>query len=216
MHFREHSVSIRGDVEFTKGIVCNNFSGFDQEDLLLESNQDVRLRAVEANQQGGSAVTLSSSQIEVISPSLQASFNNSVYFDVTPEKLEISANEVLVTSSSGLVVNGEVQASRLANNFALDQGITIESVGQALTLQAANDLNVASQTGDITVSAFGDVSLTADGVLRLSGGDYVLDSLPTPASDIAASAFQLCVCRTGRLYRVAASAVCATGIALCA
>jgi len=215
MHIREHSVAIRGDVEFTKGIVCNNFSGFDKEDLLLESNQDVRLRAVEPNQQGGSAVTLTSGQVEVITPSFQASFNDTVYFDATPERLELSANEVLVTSASGLVVNGEVQASRLANNFALDQGLTIESIGQALTLQAANDVNLASQTGDVSFSAFGDVTLTAGGVLRLEGGEYVLDSLPTPAVDAGANAFQLCVCQSGRLYRVAATAVCATGVALC-
>eukprot|EP00045_Choanoeca_perplexa_P008007 m.73261 g.73261 ORF g.73261 m.73261 type:complete len:297 (+) comp14320_c0_seq2:177-1067(+) len=216
MHIRESSVSIRGDVEFTKGIVCNNFSGFDQEDLTLESNQDVRLRAVEPDQQGGSAVTLTSGQVEVITPSFQASFNNSVYFNATPQRLELSANQVLVTSASGLVVNGEVQANRLANNFVLNQGLTIESVGQALTLQAAEEMSLVSQTGDVTLSAFGDVALNAGGILRLNGGDYVLDSLPTLTTDVGATAFQLCVCASGRLYRVAAGAVCTSGIALCA
>lgn len=215
MHFRKSSLSVRGDAEFTKGIVCNKFSGFDNNDLVLESNENVQLRAVDAGQTGGSAITLSSGQIETVTPTFQASFEDQVYFKINNSRLEFSANEVLVDSDAGLVVNGEIQAHSIQNTYELNQGLVIESIGQSLDVSGATNVDISSQTGSIGLQAFRDLRLESEQGVHFSGGEYVFADLPTLPEDDAADSFNLCVCQSGQLFRVASTKTCSQGQQLC-
>ena len=162
IEIKSGSIAVRGDAEFTQGILAKSFSGFDQQDLLLESNQNVRLRAATEDSAIASAITVSAGQVETATPNFRASFNDQAYFEANAERVAFHANEILVTSDSGLVVEGNIQAARISNTFTDNQGLTVESVGQGLDLTAATNLGVSSQTGNIDVAAFANLNHLAD------------------------------------------------------
>ncbi|EDQ91456.1 uncharacterized protein MONBRDRAFT_6251 [Monosiga brevicollis MX1] len=214
--FREHRIRIEGDVEFTQGLVAPNLTALTGTTMQLESTEGVNLRAGDTSSSGGgSTVSLGTDAVQVTSGSLRGAYGDDIYLTANASQVTLRANEVVVESASGLLVSGTLQTGRLENAYTANQGLTVESVGQDLSVQANQDVTVNSQTASVTVSAFDSISLTAANELSLSGNAIVMDNLPVLAADAGAAAFQLCACASGQLYRVASGAACATGVSLC-
>lgn len=224
LYFGSDRLQVRGRAEFTEGLAVNTLSGFDGAALRLESNRQISLTAsTEDGSAPDMASTLLVDQGETVltTPALRAAArdaNGTVqapYFEASANSVVLRANEVRVASASGLAIEGSLQASRISNVFAQGQGLTLESAGQDLTLQADRDLTLASSNGRLTLSSLLDLGMNAGEDLVLAADQRLrLLDLPTPTADAGAAQFQLCMCAADqRVYRVAASSTCAAGAA---
>lgn len=189
--------------------MAERFSGFDNEDLVLESNRAVVLKSLEDTDY--SQLTVTNGQVEVLTDSFQAGYDGSVYLEANSEQVVVTANEILVTSDSGLVVDGEIQTSRLTNLVASSQGLELESVGQDIRMTASKDINIQSTTANVVLSALGDILVSGSRIV-VNSSNVLLPKAPVPAEDAAASAYQLCACSSGLVFRVDAAKLCSTGV----
>lgn len=211
-------LQVDGRAEFTQGLLVTNLSGFDQATLALESNSEVKLRAVDAGSNSASQLQLLPGSTALTSPSVSAATAedpDQPYFEASADTVSLRASAVRVASVSGMTIDGSLQATRVTNAYGGGQGLTLESVGQDLLMAAGEDVSVTSSQGSVSVSAGLDVELTAGNDLVLQADNQLrLSGLPVPAADAGASEFQLCMCASdNRLYRVAAASTCSAGAA---
>lgn len=220
LYVKSDKLQVKGRAEFTDGLVVDKLSGFDAAQLLVESNVEVRLRAVDAGANTASDLSLAAGGTLLTTPSFRAvpddDPTSQPYLEAAANTLTLRANDVHVASASGMNVDGSLQANTIVNAVGgTGTGLTLESAGQDLTLLAGDDVAVTSTNGDVTVQALLDVQLTAGNDLVLEAQNQLrVTGLPVPAAETNEAVFQLCMCAADqRLYRVAATSTCDQGAA---
>jgi hypothetical protein len=226
LYFTKDKLQVRGQAEFTESLALGRLTGADGAALRLESNSNIRLTATGANDlaselvvdQGETTLTTSVFRAAAASAASNGTAAGMVaepYFEASEDRILLRANEVRVSSASGMAVEGAVQTSVLQNDFASGRGLTLQSAGQSLSIEADDAATLTSTNGDVTLSSLLDLSLSAGGDLILSANQRLrILELPTPAADAGASEFQLCLCAAdSRVFRVASTSTCAAGAA---
>ena len=219
LYFGEDRLQVRGRAEFTDSLALANLTGATGAALRLESNRNVRLLAGGAGAGMASELVVDQGRTTLTTPVMRAASASggngtaAPYFEASEDRVLLRANEVRVSSASGMAVDGAVQTSVLQNDFAAGQGLTIESTGQSLNLQADDAVSLSSSNGEVTLTSLLGMSLSAGGDLTLSANQRLrLVDLPTPPADAGAAEFQLCLCAAdSRVYRVASTSTCAAG-----
>eukprot|EP00048_Salpingoeca_helianthica_P021276 m.248269 g.248269 ORF g.248269 m.248269 type:complete len:324 (+) comp57914_c0_seq1:128-1099(+) len=194
--FESGLVRVEGVAEVTQGLFANNVTSFEENSLALLSTKKIVLQSNQS-----SALTLTDGLANFRVDNFQATYgtNNTPYFSASPDQVTVSANKMVVSSPSGMVVDGSVQAARIANMHANGAGLTIESLAQSMNVQAAQNLSVTSTDGSVTLSALTGVTLASSTSVTLSAPALILDGLLTVGT---VPPFTLCVCDSGLLFRV--------------
>ncbi|EGD81018.1 hypothetical protein PTSG_10961 [Salpingoeca rosetta] len=212
LHFQDQRLLVRGRAEFTNGILASNISGFDNSTLLVESNQQIILRSFEPVGNDRSELVMDGVAVDVGARTFDLSFMGDTYFSTSQAETRITSNDVVVHTDTGMRVRGVVQTSTIANSYEDAEGLTLRSVGQELLLTATENVTLESTTNNVNINAFQGVHLEAEqGDIVLSADNLELQNLPTAAGP--SNAFALCLCTSGRLFRVDSSITCEDGAA---
>jgi hypothetical protein len=122
-------------------------------------------------------------------------------FAVDANELRIDAKKVVVNSEAGISVQGSIRTNLIQNEYTAGKGLTVESVGQDLFLEAGRNLRLESGRGSVAIAAFKDVKVEAATILL--EGQVMLPGLGVPAAGggggvgVGPAAVGLCVCGTG-------------------
>eukprot|EP00043_Microstomoeca_roanoka_P025245 m.8065 g.8065 ORF g.8065 m.8065 type:complete len:346 (-) comp5369_c1_seq1:90-1127(-) len=208
LKFKDDSLLVRGRAEFTEGILAANISGFDNSTLLVESNQQIIMRSF-AGVSDRSALVIDGSSVEMSSRQFDLTHLGTSYFSSSQRETRISSNDVVVETDTGMRVSGVVQTSRISNTYDEAQGLTLQSVGQQLSMQATENVTLESTTNRVEIKAFQGVNIQATtGNIVFAAQNLQLVDLPTSG---AGSTYSLCLCANGKLFRVPTTTTCAIG-----
>ena len=204
--FDSNVFRVEGAAEVIDGLYTNQVNSFQENSLSLLSTNQIVLQS-----NSSSTMTLSNGLLSVQTPELQAVYNGQPYLSASGDLVTISSAQTTVTSSAGMVVDGSVQTSRVQNMHANGLGLTVESIAQQLTLQSAQNLTLSSTAGALSMSALTGITLTSPAGITLSSTALTFSNIPTYGS--AGQPYALCVCQSGKVYRVSslnATLTCAT------
>ncbi len=124
------------------------------------------------------------------------------------DSVTITSGQMLVDTATGLTVTGTLQTPRLQNELDNNAGLTIESIGQDLSLSATRGITFSSTSDDLSFFAAGTIDIST----TTSTGAFTVDSATVLLTSLATNGVgeQLCVCGDGRLYTVAATLLCSS------
>lgn len=219
LRFCPDEIRVEGTAEFTQGLVASRLRSFNDSALQIESNRGLVLSAAVdgPSTSSASSLNISSAGMTSVASELQANSatTGSNLFRINDAVMEVNTPEMVIKSSAGLAVRGAVQTDRLVNEGSDGAGLSLESVGQSLSMTAASDVALQSSNADISVRAFSGVSVTAADQISLSGASIRMPGLA--AQPDGQPTYTLCACANGRLFRVAQAVTCASATtAVCA
>eukprot|EP00055_Hartaetosiga_balthica_P005452 m.16010 g.16010 ORF g.16010 m.16010 type:complete len:309 (+) comp4557_c0_seq1:138-1064(+) len=208
MHFYKDRVLVRGRAEFQGGITASNISGFDNSTLLVESNQQIILRSLESPPSTQkSTVVLDGINVNVDTPNFQLTYDNTPFFTASPEQTVIASNDIVVESPLGLRIDGSVLVPKISNAYDRGEGLTVESIGQQLTMRGVEDVTMESTTNRVDIKAQQGINLQS------TQGDIVLDASNLRLTDLphngGSGPRHLCMCGgSKRIYTVVHTSTC--------
>ena len=116
---------------------------------------------------------------------------------------------------------GAIQTDLIRNEYTAGAGLTLESVGQDLMLEAGKNLRLASERGSVQIAAFADVNV--DGAMILLGGQVIVPGLAVDAAPDTVAPVQtavgVCVCgnstpKRGLLFQAHAGETCGMQVSM--
>lgn len=201
----DDGVQIQDTVEFVDTLYTQSITT--DEELQLQSHQDIIIETED------SQLLMTSSAIDMRSHKFSVELNSEeedfVLLSTSPQgQLNLASSSLYFSGSQGMFVEGNLTVQEIVG---LDErGLILESLKGNLVLSAENSLQLESNAGPVDIFAGGNITLSStNGLISISASSIVLESLPTsvavgagmPLDDV----YNLCVCPSGKLYRVLAT-----------
>ena len=137
---------------------------------------------------------------------------------LSKDEVRVNTEKMIINSAGGLAVQGSVQTNIVQNEYSEGLGLTVESVGQDLHLEASDNVVITSAKGSVEIVAktsltVGCETVELDGAVVFSG----LNDADEDANVATPTGVQLCICgketaRPGLLYKAGAGASCADSV----
>lgn len=210
--------SLDFQVRFEQGLTVNRLVSSSEETLSLTSTQ-AGIDIAAADGDGAARVKLESghAQIEAATVEFADALGASV-LSLSKEEVRIDAAKVVVNSAGGLAVKGSVQTNVVQNEFSQGLGLTVESVGQDLHLEATDNVMVSSERGSVEIVAKTRLTVDCETVeLNAAVVFSGLDRTDEDTTSAKPTGVQLCICgtetaRPGLLYKADAGATCSDSV----
>jgi hypothetical protein len=183
-------------------------------ELRVQSGGAVTLIAGENTPERAAGMRIDEAGVRFDAERLTVSHGGQQFLSVDADLFRVDSAEALFSSTAGLLVQGTVQTAEISSVQVTGNGLTLESVAHNVRIEAGSNVSVVSTDGGVRVEALQGIALRASaGAVVLSGSQIVLASLANKAD--SSQQFTLCVCASGRLYTVAANALCSSNVLLC-
>ncbi len=180
----------------------------------MQSGGAVTLIAGENTPERAAGMRIDEAGVRFDAERLTVSHGGQQFLSVDADLFRVDSAEALFSSTAGLLVQGTVQTAEISSVQVTGNGLTLESVAHNVRIEAGSNVSVVSTDGGVRVEALQGIALRASaGAVVLSGSQIVLASLANKAD--SSQQFTLCVCASGRLYTVAANALCSSNVLLC-
>lgn len=149
--------------------------------------------------------------------------NKKTLFSSSGRETVIGSDRVILSAQAGVSVK-ESLATKAVRSPA-GHSLSLESTTSSLALLAPAGVDITSQSGHVNIQAYRDVMFRARGhnsQFRIDAGTILLPGLPTLARQPRRAGhsnnqtvYQLCICRSGRLFLAPALTHCIADSHVC-